>query len=347
MGLEAAPVKQPKTSSPVALSSSIKTVSARTLLRSSKVSEDTERPEKWCFLGDAGTGKTTKILQLLNKLAIVDRLKPEQIRIELIDLDSGLAELLEQALVPDEYLDSIGYTLCANFPDVVDATTEAFKRLKEHKAKHGLIGTWIIVDNLAKAWQYPQDDYCRAVYGMSLVDKMKQARRTQVVARAEGQKGEGVFNQNLDWGVITPMHNDWAESFVTCGFNFMWLSPWKQEDIKDAENNVIGQHDRFGQKGNELRVSHIVKLSMNAQGQRIGEFTKSRTTKALPKNMKDTTFVGILKELKKLEDYEKQQKVSEMKKLVFPTDEAAKMNENINAATAISQPTEVKQVAKW
>ena len=272
-----------------------------------------ERIQKVACIGPGGSGKTFMVLSLVKHLALELKMKAEQIRIELIDLDCGIDELTDQCIIPDEYLDRIFISTCQNFVEVTDATHDAYERLAEHKKQYGLPGCWIIVDNMERAWQYPQEDYCQAVYGMSLTERMKHARKTQVEANRTGQKGEPVFNQQLDWGTITPMYNDWAKSFEVCGFNFLWLSPWKPDEKRDKSGNIIEVTEKFGNGGNNLKVSHIIRKYFDANGNRRADFVKSRSTKGLPRMIADTTWTGIFKELSKLEALELQEHASNMK----------------------------------
>lgn len=282
---------------------------------SSKKKGKSERVQKVAIIGPAGTGKTHKIFSLMKHVALTYKLKPEEILFEVIDLDSGIDELTDQSIVPDEYLDRISIATCQTFSEVVDATKEAFQRLHEHKEKYGINGCWIIVDNMEKAWQYPQEDYCRAVYGMSLVDRMKVVRKQQIEARkyGNGAKAEPVFNQNLDWGIITPMYMAWAKSFESAGINFLWLSPFKMAETKNADG-AEESVEKFGQGGNAQKVSHIIKLYYDAGGSRCAEFIKSRTTKGVPKNMRKTDWTDMFNELAKLEAIEGKQKLADMQR---------------------------------
>jgi hypothetical protein len=252
---------------------------------------------KVAVIGPAGTGKTYTILSLIKHLGTVEHLNPEEIRIEMIDLDGGLDELTDQSIIPDEYLDRLFVAVCSDFPEVVAATKAAYHRLEEHKKVYGIRGAWIVVDNMEKAWNLVQNDYCLAVYGMSLVDKMEIARKSQVQNKKLGSKGEGVFDKNLDWGVIKPMHADWTKSFETCGFNFLWLSPWKMQEVKNKDSIVIEAHEKFGSDENSQKVSHIIKKEFDTSGKRRASFVKSRDGERLPKNLLDTTWTGMFCEL--------------------------------------------------
>jgi len=286
---------------------------------------NSERVQKVAMIGPAGVGKTHKIFSLMKHVALTYKLKPEQILFEVIDLDSGIAELTDQSIIPDEFLDRISIATCQTFSEVVDATKEAFQRLHEHKAKYGVYGCWIIVDNMEKAWQYPQEDYCRAVYGMSLVERMKVVRRQVLESKRGGPKAEPVFNQNLDWGIITPMYMAWAKSFETSGINFLWLSPFKMIEPRDGDSNEPAEKYKFGQSGNNQKVSHIVKLYYDTSNNRCAEFVKSRTTKGLPQNIRNTTWTNIFAELAKLEEIEGKQKLADMKREEYASDTPAEV----------------------
>lgn len=303
MGLSAKPTKATQSVNGL---SHIRTFSAKQL-------RENERTIRVAVIGDAATGKTQTALSLIESL-IKQGLKPDEILFEFIDLDAGLIELLDQAVFPDEYLERINYTLCSNFTELVDTTHLAYERLAEHVKEHGVKGAWIIIDDTTKAWSFAMDDYCRAAYGMPLVERMKTARATQIAAKKKGQKGEPIFNKQLDFGTISPMHNDWANSFLTCGFNTLWLSPWKIEETKDKDGTITDTRIRFGQSGNAGRISYIIKKYFDVQGNRRADFIKSRATKGLPRGLVDTSWDNMFNELEKLRQLEQRTRESEMKK---------------------------------
>lgn len=269
-------------------------------------------------IGPAGVGKTHTLISLIDHLIDVKGLLPEEIHIEYIDLDSGLVELLDQIPFPEAYLDSLTYTLCVDFFDITDATEAAFERLAAHKEQYGPDGCFIMVDNMAKAWEFSRNDVCQAIYGVSMTVKMKEARASQEKAKRNGTKGKGVFNQQLDYAIINPLHNDWAESFKTSGFNFIWMSPWHYEDIKDENDKVVGVQLRFGQKANELRVSYIIRKYFDDKGKRRVDFFKSRATQTLLKGLTDVSWTGIFAEVAKLAEIEKRERTAKMKTRKFP-----------------------------
>jgi hypothetical protein len=335
-----APPQQPQRgSAPIYESSAPKLVPA-----SQKKRGSSERVQKVAIIGSAGTGKTFTILSMVQYLAIVNKMLPEQIRVEMIDLDGGLDELTDQYIIPDEYLDRIFVATCQNFSEVVDATKDAYDRLAEHRAKYGSEGCWIVVDNMEKAWEYPQEDYCQTVYGQSLVEKMKEARKSQVEAKKLGLTGQGVFDKNLDWGTIKPMHADWAKSFETCGFNVLWLSPWKMDEKKNTAGVVIEAKEKFGAGGNDLKVSYIIKKYLDDGGNRRADFLKSRSTKGNPKNITDTTWAGMWKALKDLEVLEAREKQAKMKQAGFP--DLTGKYESINEPVEATKPSQAAQTAQ-
>jgi len=275
-------------------------------------------PVSVAMIGPAGSGKSYTVISLIDHLISLG-LTPEEIHIEYIDLDAGLVDILNQISFPESYLSSITYTLCTNFYDVEDATEQAYARLESHKEQYGLMGCYIFVDNMDKAWEFARNDVCEAIYGMTMTDKMKDARASQERAKRSGAKGQGVFNQQLDYAIINPLHNDWAESFKTCGYNFVWLSPWHYVDVKDANDKVAGVETRFGQKANDLRVSYIIRKYFDDKLVRRADFIKSRSTQALPKGLKDVSWSGLFSELEKLASIEQRERESKMLTRTFPT----------------------------
>jgi hypothetical protein len=312
---------------------------------SQKKKGNRENLKKVAVIGPGGTGKTFSVFSLVKHLATKGGLNPEQIRIELIDLDDGLSELTDQCIIPDEYIERIFVSVCKDFAEVADATREAYGRLAEHKKQYGAEGAWIIVDNMERAWNYVQEDYSLSVYGMTLVERMKRARKSQYEAKQLGGKGEAVFDKNLDWGVIKPMHSDWAKSFEACGFNFVWLSPWKMHEEKDKSGNVVDTYVKFGSGDNRQIPSHIVRKYIDARGQRRADFVKARGINGHPKNIVDTTWTGIFDALDRQEEFERREMKAALERdqygkkpeVVAPVDEKEqKVNEIMNEAVATS-----------
>jgi len=282
-----------------------------------------EEVRKIALIGNANTGKThAGCIELIDML-LSEGIDPNDIRIEYLDLDGGIAQLIAQRTFPKEYFKRINYTLCNRFAVVEKATQLAIDSLSKfvYEGGHPLSGAWIVIDNTKRAWRWVQDDYCRAVYGMSLTDKMEKARKSQIEAKKKGPdvKGDTVFNRNLDYSVITPIHNEWFTSFATCPFNVLFLSPWSQEEIKDEKNSskVIGYKDRWGQSDNELIPDYIVKKYFGPKRERIADFTKSRATDSLPTQIKNPTLANLFKALNELRDREMNIREKEMKKKTF------------------------------
>lgn len=274
------------------------------------------------MIGNSNTGKThAGVIELMEYL-VDERIHPDDILIEYIDLDGGVAQLLRQRTFPKEYFKRINYTPCNRFAVVEEATNQAFRNLETFTKDHSLKGAWIVVDNTKRAWRWVQDDYCRAVYGISLTEKMEKARKSQIEAKKRGPdaKGEGVFNRNLDYSVITPIHNDWFVKFGTCPYNVLLLSPWSQEELKDPNNSskVVGYKDRWGQGDNELIPDYIIKKYFGPNRERLADFTKSRSTSNLPTQIRNPTIKNIFETLAKLEEHEAKERKDKLKGKVFP-----------------------------
>jgi hypothetical protein len=289
---------------------------------SKKRKGEQEHTKRVAIVGPAGTGKTHSIFSLIKHLATIDHLNPEEIRVEMLDLDGGMSELTDQRLIPDEYLDCIYVATCRDFEELVDATKAAYQRLDEHKKKFGGIGDWLVVDNVEKSWDYVQNDYCLAVYGMPLMERKKQVRESQVEARKLGGKGESVFDKNLDWGTIKPMYADWIKSMEVCDHNILLLSPWKMQEIKDKAGNVVEMHEKFGADGNSLIVSYIIKLHFDNNKNRRATFLKSRATNLLPRDLIYSNWTDLFKELDRIAAAELKEREASMKREVYgrPTD---------------------------
>lgn len=335
MALTAIPTTTPKPKrvNPAVREADISTMSALYLKQNKEI------PKGIAMLGPAGTGKTWCILSLVNYLIDVEKLAPEQIHIELIDLDIGFGELLDDNDFPDTYLSCIQYTACASFHDVTEATAKAFERLKSHKEQYGLRGSWVCVDNMQKAWDWAQDDTCRILYGMPLTEKMKQVRKSQIEAKASQgtKKGDTKFNQQLDYGgVINPWHNEWAESFKHCGSNFMWFSPWSLGEVKDKDDKVINNYIKFGQKDNEQRVSYIflreVSLLNGTKSWKVNTH-KARGLRNPPQNIKDVSIAGIFNAITQISSIEQKQRDAIIKTRDIPTYESPQSTQDTTTDT--------------
>jgi hypothetical protein len=268
-------------------------------------------------IGSAGTGKTASIFLLVDHLGLEEHLNPEEIRIEVLDLDGGASELTNQKLIPDEYLDCINFRVCRDFEELVDGTRVAFEALDAHKLTHGGIGNWLVIDNVEKSWEYVQNDYCLAVYGMTLMERKKHVRESQVNAKKLGGKGEGLFDQKLDWGTIKPMYADWIHGLEVCGHNVLFLSPWKMQEVKDKSGNVVDSHEKFGADSNSLIVSYIIKLHMDDSRKRKASFVKSRATNILPKDLPYSTWTALFKEIDRVAAMELREREAQMSRKVY------------------------------
>lgn len=278
---------------------------------------------KIAILGNANTGKThTGAVELMDML-LEEGVDPNDINIQYIDVDGGISKVITQLTFPKEYLKRITYMPCKRFYQVEQATKKAFTALDSFSEDHPLTGCWIVVDNTKRCWRWIQDEYCRAVYQMSLTEKMEEARRSQIEAkkRAPDAKGDGVFNRNLDYAVMTPIHNDWFTQFATTPYNVLLLSPWTQDEIKDKHNSskIIGYQDRWGQTDNELVPDYIIKKYFGTNRERLADFTKSRSTDALPTQVKNPTLSNLFKSLQRLEEIEAKDREKVMSKRTFPS----------------------------
>lgn len=265
---------------------------------------DTEFVWKVLCAASAGDGKTHFGLSVLLYLARELKLPLDKIQICYLDLDGGLSPLLKrlvlnQQVTPQEVA-RIKYYPCKDFEEILDATEDAYKTLELHKSTHGVEGAWIIVDNLEKSWEWSRELYSITAYGQEITDRMMEARKSQIFAKraGSGAKGEAIFNQQLDYGVINPLHNRWSGQFPLSGFNFVWLSPWKVDE-KTKEW-------RYGQKQNEQKVDYTFFKYRIAKGEPTqGDIIKSRSTETLIKQIKEPDFTHFVKAIKEQEEKEK------------------------------------------
>lgn len=269
---------------------------------------DTEFVWKVLCAASAGDGKTHFGLSILWYLTKELKLPLATIRICYLDLDGGLSPLikrlvLNQTITPEE-VSRIKYYPCRDFEQILESTEDAYAVLDIHKQEFGVLGTWIIVDNLEKAWEWSRELYSITAYGQEITDRMMEARKTQIFAKraGSGAKGEAIFNQQLDYGVINPLHNRWSGRFPLSGFNFVWLSPWKVDE-KTKEW-------RYGQKQNEQKVDYTFFKYRIAKGEPVqGDIIKSRSTETLIKQIKNPDFTGFVRAIRDQEEKEKNKNI--------------------------------------
>jgi hypothetical protein len=261
-----------------------------------------ERAYKIQIEGEKKCGKTRFCLSILNHLYFEKGLSPEKILFVWIDLDNGLVPLIEQKLIPDNLIGCIDYHLCENFGEVLDATDKGIKKLREHIEKYGPAGAWLIIDNMGKAWEGARDFYSQSVYGKEMKQLVMEAkvRALERAASKTGKKSGTIpaqeFDRLTDYGIINPLHNDWADEIKNSNINFIWTAHLKYEEteVKGNSKTVISRGE--GQKHNPARVDFIIRKKLD-DNRYLSDLLGSRYTSNLFTNIEDmdfTDFVGLV-----------------------------------------------------
>lgn len=245
--------------------------------------------------GEMKCGKTRFCLSVVNYLYFERKLKPEEILVVWIDLDNGLIPLIHQKLIPDELTKCIQYHLCTDFGEVLEATDAAIAILKKHIEKHGPMGAWLIIDNMGKAWEGARDYYSRSVYGKSMRDLLFQ-RKIEAIQKSAAKTGKTSgripareFDQLTDYGIINPLHNDWADEIKDSNINFMWtaLLKYEEKEVIGNKKTVVARGE--GQKHNAARVDFIIRRKLE-EGRYLSDLMGSRYTSQLFSNVEDMDF---------------------------------------------------------
>jgi hypothetical protein len=249
------------------------------------------RPYKMQVEGDFGAGKSHFALSVIAYLKSVG-IKPEDTHIFIIDLDDGMFPLFKRNIIPAEYEESIEYEMATTFNEVRDLTDKALEELKKC---NNPLGAWLIIDNMGFAWEWVRDTFAEEIYQMSY-QELGLKRRME----SESQhKKMPVLNQRDDYGVINPMHNNWAEKIKRSGVNFIWTCLLKAETF-----DTTGRNDKIalrgeGQKHNGARVEYIVRLQLE-NGTRKASLIKSRYTSHVFSDETDLTFPKFVEKINKI-----------------------------------------------
>jgi len=280
-----------------------------------------ERAYKIQIEGEKKCGKTRFCLSILNYLYFEKGLNPEQIMIIWVDIDNGLYPLIEQKLIPDELIPCIKYTLCSDFGEVLDATDRGIKLLREHIKQYGPAGAWLIVENMGKAWEGARDYYSQSVYNKPMRELIFEAK-TRAIERAaakgktSGQIPAQEFDRMTDYGIINPLHNDWADEIKNSNINFIWTAHLKFEETEVKGNSKTITSRGEGQKHNAARVDFIIRKKLDS-GVYMTDLLGSRYTSNLFTSVQDmdfSDFVEIINKTMTIETKKREKEWDEMRK---------------------------------
>ncbi len=216
----------------------------------------TQERNKWLIWGDWKHGKTSlaaSVTAWWKEMGFA----PETCRMVFIDCDDGFVPLVEKGVVPAEYIDSISYYLCRNFREIEEVTRNEIEVLRKISAEHGAEHAWIIVDNMQAVWEWARDHYALMTYG-KLETEVAADKRHDALMSADG-KTQPTFSPRNDYGIINPIHNNWADSIKFSGVSFMWLAPMKETKEDFFDKDEVPTQMASGQKGNPGRVDHVIR----------------------------------------------------------------------------------------
>lgn len=210
---------------------------------------------KWLVWGDWKHGKSS-LAASITAWWKEQGFAPETCRLVFIDCDDGFIPLVEKGVVPAEYIDSVAYYLCRNFREIEEVTRNEVDVLRKIASEHGVEHAWIVVDNMQAVWEWARDHYALMTYGKLETEVAAERRREAIISDGKTQP---TFSPRNDYGIINPIHNNWADSIKFSGVSFMWLAPMKEKKEDFFDKDEIPEQVAAGQKGNPGRVDHVVR----------------------------------------------------------------------------------------
>ena len=226
-------------------------------IRPTSLRQAVQERNKWLVWGDWKHGKTSFAVSVISwwKERGYD---PSTCRLVFIDCDDGLVPLIEKGVVPEEYLDSIQYYLCRNFREIEEVTKKEIELLRGVASEHGAERAWLVVDNMQAVWEWARDHYALMTYGKMETEVAAEKRHEAIISN-DG-KTAPTFSPRNDYGIINPIHNNWADQIKFSGISFMWLAPQKSVKENFFDENEVPEQMPAGQKGNPGRVDHIIRV---------------------------------------------------------------------------------------
>lgn len=258
-----------------------------------------ESSRKIAIMGESGSGKTHKLIEAMTWAASQVE-TPEQLKIAFIDCDDGIRKLIGRGLLQEEIRGRILYSLYyQDWNGIRDDTKSILGDLKDNARDHGPNSTWLIVDNLAKVWDWLHEDYCVDVYGMTRKEMMRDARKR---AMDEGKKALPVLNQMLDYGVLNAEFFGWWDTVQFTDINMLVTSPaWltrSQEDRSEITDvNMKGVNPEVIHRLDEVFWIH--QPDNVTSETRVSSLIKRRTCSKKFSNVPDLSFTQWMNWVKK------------------------------------------------
>ena len=260
------------------------------------------RTVKLLVYGEAKVGKTSFVLSLFPFFE-QEGMKPENVRVYVLDCDDGMQPLIDRGVVKTPWLESLYHIRCDTFDDILFYTEQAIPLLKKWGEEHGPLSAWFIVDNMKSAWDWARVKFAIDVYGKP---EHELALERRIEAQSQNKKMLPTFNQLTDYAVINPLHNNWIEGIKVSGVNFILATP---EDSFTPRNKDGSESATVikpgGQKGNTLRVDDIIRLHTVRNDQKgsaeygktyyLADLEGSRTATLYFVDKRGTTFSQYMK----------------------------------------------------
>ena len=223
---------------------------------------------KWLVWGDYKHGKTS-LAASITAWWKEQGFDPATCRMVFIDCDDGFVPLVEKGAVPPEYVDSVQYYLCRNFREIEEVTRVEIENLRKIADEHGAEHAWIVVDNMQAVWEWARDHFALMTYG-KLETEVAADKRREALVNNDG-KTSPTFSPRNDYGIINPIHNNWADSIKFSGVSFMWLAPMKEKKEDFFDKDEVPEQIAAGQKGNPGRVDHVIRCWRSERTGQKGE----------------------------------------------------------------------------
>lgn len=268
----------------------------------------TKAPLRVQIESDPEAGKTHALMSIAAHYHEILKLPPEKVLVCVIDFDQGGVEkLIAAGTFPNEYQDSIIYLKVKNIWEAYEAYEVFRPMLVEHKKTHGVLG-WLCVDNIGRAWDSAQQEYCKEVFGRPLHEHKRLKRKEAY--QDGGKRNKPLFDMKTEWHIIYSIHDElmWDLSEGR-DFHMAWTCYLKDkyEVVEDEQGNKKDMKvgiTSAGRKEIDGRVDHVIRLVPGGTKAMVmksrGVYSKNLAFD-VKKRMPFTSFVMFINAIKKEE----------------------------------------------
>lgn len=195
------------------------------------------RRERIGIYGGEKVGKTTCVLQIANQFQVSE----QDNTVWYLDLDFRVWHNVEEDwpdLVAPTEADEGPLVLreCGGWEELTTATEEVYGKAK--------VGDVIAVDLTGQAWEYVQEWFSTATFGMTLAEYLQKQREQ---AEAEKKKGMGGFDPNMWWRPVKTHYREWIKPLVTRSPAHVVFVAGTKNLSDDWDSKAM--HDMYGAKG--------------------------------------------------------------------------------------------------